>query len=228
MKMTLWTFPKWIILGLTAFLACIAIFILAMTNYTQGDVQLYQTLIQKQGIDDVDIPYKAKQQRVNLHKEILFTKGLDRLQMRLTGTYADLIVDHQEQQTDFLEHIYNVACDIQEEIYYQMPDGRKLSSSQEGQLSASDKPAQLIPMQVVRSIKADMATYNYSRDSLVAENVNIERYTAPGHKLVDASEQRTLLMRGTAQWAEFSLSEHGRSFNVYQLKAALYPPGGSK
>ena len=205
-----------------------------LTRVSPKEVQAYHHLIKKP--DDKSqqtSPYSSKQDRMKVQKDVLFTQGQDRLQLRLRAEDSQLVLDH-DQDTQIVEHMHGVIGVMQEQLYWLLPDGREVTLQSNGRLLLRNaNPAEeaswftkdlkgLIPMQIVRYLEADTASYHYKKDLFVADNVRISSYAVPGHELVEAIDPKKTLMNGTAKSVEFSLSGKDLNFKAHQLKATLF------
>jgi hypothetical protein len=179
-------------------------------------------------------PYIAKQQHRQTHKDIWYNQKGQRLHMSLHSADAELVLDHHDNTTEVVEHMYDVKCYMQEELYYMLPDGREVEYRTDGQLRlrrgdvnavilANNK--ELKPKQIIRYMEAANAAYYYNGDRFVADNVRISQFSAPGHTLVKSITGFKPIMSGLAKSAEFSLVGNDLNFTAHQLKARLHTTG---
>lgn len=166
-------------------------------------------------------PYVATQQHRQSHKDIWYTKEDQRMQLCLRSVDTELVLDHHDDNTELIEHMKDVTCYMQEELYYLLQDGHEVIKHQGGE----SQPEVGIPMQVIRYMKADTATYNYQTDHFFADNVQVSRYIIPGHQITFYLSDSTPLMHGIASSVEFSLVGNELNFTAHQLKATLHSPG---
>lgn len=190
-----------------------------LTEVDEESYQTYHDLMVNAGVKKEDLkatPYIIKQKRFNVQKDILFMEDEKRMQLKLNANEAELVFDHHDDQTDMVEQMRGVTCEMQEELFYQLPNGQR----------ATDDPSQknLKPMQTVRSMKASHGTYTYESDRFRANNVEIEKFTTPGHTLNSPLFDKKKLMSGLADLAEFSLDGKRIQFQANQLKATLHTP----
>lgn len=179
-------------------------------------------------------PYSAKQHRKNVQKEILFNQNEERLQIRLNSKEAILILDREEDSTEVIEKLKDVACLMQEELFYLLPDGRealkqpngKLLARQGSPVNASNWAELNTPgvkkMQQLRYMEADEATYYYKTDRFTASNVKISRFTAPEHRMPLLVKGLKPTMNGVAKSVEFTLSGGELNFKASNLRASFY------
>lgn len=230
------TFAVAIMLFLAFLFACVY----ALFSVNSSDEKAYRKLVESANPVNSDAkisPYTARQQRRGVQKDVLFTQGNDRLQMRLTSSDSVLVLDHQDNGTEILEKMQEVKCFMQEELYYLLPDGREALKQPNGKLlirhSDIKDPSSWIepnypgiqPMQHVRYMEADNATYYYKSDRCVADKVKLSRFTAPGHDLLHSVEGFKPSMTGIARKAEFSMAGKDLNFTAYQMKATFYEAG---
>lgn len=176
--------------------------------YTAEDLKEYESLVKStdpQETDENAQPYTSTQQHRTTHKDIWFSQGDQRLQLRLRSEDTRLVLEHHDRNIQVVEHMQGVTCFIQEKLYY---------------LTKED--GQRIPMQIVRYLEADNASYYYQADRFLAEQVHVMRVAMPGHTLTESLEGLTPFMTGVARSVEFGLSGTELNFTAYQLKATLY------
>jgi hypothetical protein len=178
--------------------------------------------------------YVAKQKRIGIQKDILFTEGEGRLQFRLTSTHSELVLDHHDEQNEIMENLHNIKCIMQEELYYLLPTGQEavklLNSKVLIRNADQEKPESWIPisspgikpMQIIRYIEAEEASYYYQSGKFVADQVKIFRYEVPGHTLIEPMKNNDLIMKGTAQSIEFSIMDKEINFKANQFKASFF------
>jgi hypothetical protein len=230
-------FPGMLVSSMVAFLILLGFLIHSMMSRSEQDVELYQKLVNSENpnrLDKMSPSYKAKQRRQSLQKEAFFNRKNERLQLRLTSSDAELVLDCHDGGTEVVEHMNNVRCCIQEELFYKLPDGHVALLQEDGRLLVkhgdprdlhswtTPQAEGVVPMQKIRVLEAASASYYYERDLFEAENVKISQYILTGHQLPDQPNDAKPIMRGTAQWVRFTLSE-GDYFKAHQLKARFYP-----
>lgn len=142
------------------------------------------------------------------------------------------MIDRQDAK-EMVEHMHHVTCYMQEEQYYLLPDGREAVRHHDGTLMTKGmngsklvENTQMIPMQIVRYLWAEDASYYYKKDRFIAKNVTLARFVAPGHALVQSIDTSDPLFFGTAQSVEFSLFKQDPRFIANKLKAAFQNVGG--
>lgn len=213
--------------------------VLSLFYNRSKDVEHYHQLMERADPGNSSTrssPYTAKQQRTKVRKNVLYTKGADRLQMLLTSEDTELVLDHHDEVTEVVENMFGITCYIQEELYYQLPDGRQATKQKEGELLirhadpkdpaswlVADTPG-LKPMQIIRYLEAETGAFYYKKDLFVADQVRLWRYALPGHSLVKPSDTAKPFMKGNAKSIEFSLFNNDINFKAEQLKATFYSP----
>ena len=180
-------------------------------------------------------PYVARQGRVDVRKDIFFTEKEGRVRFELLSADAELVFNQNEEKLQIIENMNDVQCYMQEELFFLLPDGREVSKTKEGLFYLKGKdPLQneahveteetlLQPMQLVRTLEAKRASYNYSTDLFVARHATIAQYLLPGHQFTGNTINAKQLMNGIAQKVEFSLAGETINFKAYQLKAQFHP-----
>lgn len=184
-----------------------------------------------QGETGIDT-YQSKQQRERVQKDAFYMQGPHRLRLRITADSAQIVIDHQEGSTQIIEHMNAVSCMMQEELYYVMPNGREALLQENGRLLirhadpqqevswADAKDAK--PMQVIRTMQAETASYYYKSELFLAEQALVSRYAVAGHNLPASLKNERPLMQGRAAQAQFSLNGKKPNFQASQFKASLF------
>lgn len=232
-------YPFITILSLLIFCGICTWSYIALTAYSPTDVEEYEALVKSTDpskSEDKSQSYTSTQQHRSTHKDIWFTQGGQRLQLRLRSQGTQLVLEHQENKTQIVEHMKGVTCCIQEELYYVLEDGREVRRKTDGSLvSRQHNPkdvesivdagnSTLKPMQVIRYLEADVASYYYQTDRFTAEQVHVSRIVIPGHELIESIKDYKPIMTGLARSVEFALVGNELNFTAYQLKATLYQP----
>lgn len=218
------------------FVAAVALCGYSLFYPTEKDAEEYRMLVQTANPTNSRepvAPYTAKQHREGIQKAILFSQGNDRLQLRIYSREADMVLEHQEMSNELVEQMQGVVCYMQEELFYLLPDGSEALMQSNGRLLAkhadpalssswyNKKGMGIVPMQRIRYMEADTATYHYKNDKLVANEVKINRYSLPGHALIESVEGLKPVMQGIAKQVEFSLMGKDLNFKAHHLKATF-------
>ena len=233
-------FVRILAINLVAFAAVFVFFMVSMTSPSSQQVEDYRQLMSRaenSRKESKTTPYNAKQERNGILKQVFFMEGPNRQQLRLFATDAQLVFDHRSNdQTEIVENMKNVKCLMQEELFYQLPDGREAVAQADGRLLikhadpkeadswlSKDAPG-LKPMQIVRYMEADRASYFYSTDKFVANQVNLSRHILPGHQMVLTIDKKSKpMMNGIAETVEFSMSGQ-LNFKATNMKASFRRP----
>lgn len=160
-------------------------------------------------------PYSIRQERKNVQKDILFIEDEKRMQLKIIASDAELVLDHHDNETEIVEQMRGVCCDMQEELYYLLPNGDKTNYAHDN--------LQLKEMQRVSRMRASHGTYHYKSDLFRAKNVEIEKFIASGHDFATLLSVKKL-MTGIADFAQFSLDGKRLEFQADKLKATLHAP----
>lgn len=181
-------------------------------------------------------PYVIKQQREGVAKDFFFVEKSkpERYQLRLLYSHSDIVLDRQEEQTEIVEKMKNVRSIMQEELYFVLPDGSEAFKQTNGKfmlrhnngtheiVDESKLDTEKVPMQIIRYLVADNATYHYKTNLFTANQVSLSRYKIPSHQLVDSIDGFTPLMVGLAEKVEFSLGGQSLNFKAYKFKATFF------
>ena len=185
-------------------------------SYDASDEQEYWTLMEESDptlSNAAATPYTAKQERQQLHKHMWTNSAAGNLELCIRSENAEFVLDRRDDSTDIIEHMHNVQCYMQEELFYLLPDGSEVMRQSDGGLVLRDSESSvritedginLTPMQIIRYMEADAASYYYKTDQLVAEQVTISCFAVPGHELVESLDNITPLMSGIASHRIYS------------------------
>lgn len=204
-------------------------------SFGVNERQAYQALMEKADPSKANStsPYIAKQQHNNVRKDIRTLKKGVPVQFQLFSQDTELILDHHDARTDVIEKMSKVACYMQEEKYYLLPDNKEVYRQPNGLLANGNgvflseaEEKTLRPVQVIQYLEADTASYYYQAEQLSAKKVKISRFLALGHDLGDSIEKLQPLMEGTADAIEFSLAKNETKFAATELTAILHDPKG--
>ncbi len=220
-------------------LACIIVaFGVVLLRPSEGAKADYRELMQKAKPISVGKlkkdPFIATHQRIGVCKDVFYLDGGQRLHMRVESDRGDIVYESDGSGLDIIEELMNVKCTMQEELFYVLPDGREVVCDSEGSYRfRNGKPysdrGQLQPMQLVRYIEAEKASYYITKDSLKAGKAEICRYRLPGHELCEVSVMGKLLMKGVADQIDVQLSDKGIQFHAKGLKGKIsFKLGGER
>lgn len=226
----------WASLGILAFAAawCAA----SVFTYYDSDKKAYRELVDAltaPGVKEnanLDHSTLVQQKRTNIRKEIFYLQGNIRLSVFLTAANSTLALDQQGKSPEIIEKLNQVTGYMQEELYYQLPDGREAFLQDNGRLLLRNGDPRkdhdwveypltsLIPLQSLRYFEADHATYFYKSNHLLTEQVKVSRFVLPGHILVPDVKGFKPVFTGVAQSAEIALAD--TQFKANQLKATYF------
>lgn len=233
---TFHSFP--LITGLTTVFIlalCIASYFFLFT-FNDKDVREYWDIMAESDPARVknaaETPYTAKQSRLSVHKHMWVNSCEGPLEISVRSEEAELVLDRKEASTEIIENMHNVQCYMQEELFYALPDGSEAVRNESGDLVLRNSDTRilenaptLVPMQIVRFIQADAASYSYKTDRLTAQDVAISRFSIPGHALTDSLDNITPLMTGVAESMECTLDGNDPQFKAHHFKAVLHHSG---
>lgn len=200
---------------------------------SERDVQGYNDLMLKaqssRVSNDKKDPFTATQYREGVVKDIYYHKG--EYLSRIICDDSRLVFDQQSGGMVILEHMENLTCTIQKELFYQTRDGQEVVIDGEGKKryrgksGSVDTSTVLFPMQTIRVVNADKATYHYHTKVLKAERPVIKEYRANGHYLPDNFESALLLMEGVADDVNVSFDQDEMTFHANRLKGRVFSKG---
>ncbi|MCE5317432.1 MAG: hypothetical protein LLG04_08770, partial [Parachlamydia sp.] len=173
-----------------------------------------------------------QQKRTGILKDIFYLQDHTRLSVHLTAANSTIELDQQKESPEIIEQLNEVTGFMQEELFYQLPDGREAFLQDNGRLllrngdPRKDKDwiefpfTSLMPMQSMRYFEADHATYYYKSNHLLTQQVKVFRYVIPGHEPVSNVEGFKPVFTGVAQSAEIALAD--TQFKASELKATYF------
>jgi len=198
------------------------------------DMKAYEELLRrgtaltKMGLENA--PYAFQQHREGVAKDYWMNQKGQRLHLRLKSSDSDLVLE----QSEIIEKMQNVICMMQEELYYLMPDGREVirhpsgrwllrnGDQEENGSWISAESRELKPMQVMRYMESDSATYHYRKDRFIADQARIKRFKMAGHQLPESIVELKPMMVGSAQSVELSLLGPEKKLKAHKLKATFF------
>jgi len=234
-------FASKVVVAIAGLCALMVLMVFRVSNVERFDEVAYEELVASSQAADFNhglTIFTGKQHRENVQKDIIFSEADGRRQMRLVSQTSDLVFTYGGGGDEVVEYLNGVSCDIQEELYYTLPDGREVKRHSGGQLSLrhaelEDPMAwidgttqELVPMQRVRHVEAGTATYHYRKDLFAADQVDLTRYFVPEHQLPELGEELLPMMQGHAQAVQFSVVGRQTVFQAYHLKMTLYSKEG--
>ena len=176
----------------------------------------------------------SQQSRQGVCKQLWFNNK-DPIFCQIKSADSELSFYFEDNQIKVVEKMGVVHCIVQEERFYLLPDGREAIQQEDGRLllrhASPDDPASwvdpsipgLTPMQLIRYMQADKATYDYASQLFVAEDVKLWKYKLEGHEPPSALEQTDFLMSGTARSVEFAFKGEKFDLQAHSLKATFDP-----
>lgn len=179
---------------------------------TSEDRLFYERLMENSTLEKAEsLINRSKQTRQEVSKKIWYQEE-GPLFVSIKSADSELFFFHQGGTIEVVEHLENVTCLMQEELYYLLPGGKKTHDPETGGQ----------PMQLIRFVEADKACYHYNTQLFLAEDVKISRYCVEGHTPVSSLKGAQLLMKGVAQRAEFTLQGDKLDFQAHRMKAEFF------
>ena len=195
--------------------------------YSDVNHEAYQNVIKVASQGEKDNRGTTKQQRQLVAKDIWFTREDVPLQLHLRSADSELVFEHEGKHSEIVEKMTDVICYVQEELFYLLDD-KEVIRDAEGKLVFRETPkiqvpeeAALKPVQRIRYIESDHATYYFHSGLLIAHEVNISQYVLPGHQLTLSIEGKVPTMKGRAESLEISLLSKGLTFNAKKMSATF-------
>lgn len=182
----------WIFVWLLLVLGCIGM----LYNFSSESKIAYQQLMNEgdQAGKGQEENGPAQQARHQVSKQILYQKGLQRMQVRLASDSSDLIYSKKEGK--FVERFKSLTCTMQEKMIH--------ASNVDESSQETSTPAETT-QQMVRQLKAGEALYSYKSGQLEAQEVEIAHFLLPGTQWPQSLDDAAPLFQGKAHTVELSL-----------------------
>lgn len=234
-------FRRTLILSGTLLLATTTLLIAYLIHITKADYTLYEEILydsdpskwSKQSAAEI-----GHQDRKLVDKQIWIQRDNERLFCRLKAASSQLRYSLSNENVGLVEDLNGVYGQIQEELFYRLPDGREALPGEGGRLLlrgsnplnpegyiSSETPG-LESWQQIHIFEADNATYTYKAKQLVAQNCTIKRYILPGHRIPEDLDHGELLMRGIAHTVSFTLEDENPLFHAQNMRTSIYSERG--
>jgi hypothetical protein len=187
-----------IVTSVLLMIACLALG-LAVFPTRKIDFLLFQELL-KSSSPETDSPFLSysEQKREGVSKHIWYQEN-NPLYIRIVSQESELFFFSQNNQMEVIEQLGNVVCLMQEDLYFEKEK----------------------PMQRVRYLEAESASYNYNTHLFVAEEAELWTFQLPGHELPKTVMGNTPILHATAQSVEFSLKGDQLNFLAHRMKARM-------
>lgn len=170
-------------------------------------------------------PFVAMHQKIGVCKDIFYMEKEQLLHMQIKSDRGDITFEHDGEGVDIVEKLAHVNCLMQEELYYLLDDGQEIIQDSLGNyFFRNGEPCSCIsslqPMQLVRSICAENASYFITKQMLVANQAEVVRYCLKGHDLSSHIDEK-VLMQGTADQVSLRFNGKGLQFSAKGLKGQV-------
>lgn len=213
--------------GIALALLCAGMF-LWLGRYTDEDVASYHTMLLEGTRSKSQVQKVSSQHsREDLQKDVYIEKPMGTFQFRLKSKDASLLLERVHGSTDVIEAMDDVTCWLQEDLMYRFPDGTVVST-QDASWAARQPEAvaqKATPIQKVVYLEADKATYDYEKETFVADDARLWRYIASGHTLTERVDKKGALISGVADHVTISLGTEGMAFKATGFKATIVLKG---
>jgi hypothetical protein len=200
---------------------------------SREDYEEYLQLMEKAKPAKSDVPtpqVASKQTRKQVQREFFWNTPTGRLQTLLRYDNSSFSSDKAEDRREVIENMQHLTGYMQEELYYQLKDGREVIPQDDNSwklrngdpyLPTAGEESSWKSMQVIRYFAADTADYYYNSNLLIANQVDLIRFKAPGHLLVTTRQGYKPLVQGVARAIECSFAEGKPNFKAIELKASF-------
>jgi hypothetical protein len=182
-------------------ICCVTIALLTLYIYPcrMKDYALYEELLKKGNQEKKEDLYPStKQVRGQVRKQVWY-QGATPLQIWIDSPESQLYFSKQKGQIEVIEHLGHVICIMQEELYF-----------------VDHKP-----MQKIRYLEAERASYNYNNHLFIAEEAKLWKYQMEGHSLPKQKPDLPSEIFATAESVAFSLQGEKLDFIAHHMRAAV-------
>ncbi|MCB1111434.1 MAG: hypothetical protein H7A37_01425 [Chlamydiales bacterium] len=157
--------------------------------------------------------YQACQHRVGIRKDLFIPTKTGIAGLEITSATSELVFSRDDDHHDMIEKLKGVCCLMQEQCFYRFPDGTD---------ALADGPG-AVPMQYIRMIEGDEATYSYTHNTLAADHASVKRFLLPGHRLLQIPDDAIPVLVGTADHVLVTITEgiinfSADNFNMQRLE----------
>jgi hypothetical protein len=178
-----------------------------MVRPSETDLVQYEEVLRKARPEEMTaaLHQPGQQERRVVYKDLWIVDGDERLHFQLACDTSTLEFDVEGSRSKIIEHMRGVKGIIQEKLY----------TDDKGQ-----------PMQELRYLVAEEASYDYHTNRFVAGEATLTRFRTTGHDMIDSTQGLEPIITGTARSAEFTLADGGIDFKAHHLKAKIYTQRG--
>ncbi len=148
-----------------------------------------------------DIVLNTYQHRDRISKQLLFLNEGERLEWRLRSDTSTFHLIRSKQDSKLTEHLENVFALLQERLY-----PMETGSSEH---------------QLIRTLEADHAIYDYSLHHLLADDVNLSTFSGPGNHIIARKDIWNPLMVGRAKRLQISRKNNIPIIHAEDFKGTL-------
>ncbi len=175
--------------------------------------------------------YFGKQIREHVTRDIYFTNvDGQRLMMRLRSKGTELIFDKKRGGQGLVEHIQGLKAMMQEQLYYQLKDGREILCLADGRWvnRLDQSPVTDInwegvkSKQVVRYLEADNGQFLEKSGEFSGKQVKLFKLSLLGHQCRDTFSCRNPLLEGVCDAVTFSFLNKQLNFSADGVHAVIH------
>ncbi len=197
---------------------------------TGKDLKGYRTLVESSQLNQEPIAKTTTHVRRDLQKDIYLNRSAWPEQFRLKSRDARILLVARGSHHHVVEHLEQVCCWYQEDLFYRFADGSTFSIRDPLGSSLIPVAAALHaePRQRLLYLEADLAVYNYQLQNFIAKDARLWRYELSGHQLDENVDKQRSLFSGVADQVDITFGERGVLFQADGFKASLNQSGSNK
>lgn len=202
----------------------------SLARVSEGDLKGYSKLVESSQPNQGPVAKTTTHVRRDLQKDLYFNRHAGTEQFRLKSGEARVMLVARGSHHHVVEHLEQVCCWYQEELFYRFADGSTLSTQEPlgGALAPVAVAFHAQPRQRLLYLEADLAVYNYQLQNFIAKDARLWRYELPGHQLEEQVDKAHALFSGVADQVDISFGDHGILFQAGGFKAILSPTESQK
>jgi len=209
-----------------------------LVHIREKDYERYESLISSSGVsqDQIKKNFVSHQLRERITKDFWYHDNEGEI-LRLSVQYdkSEITLSFDRGKPKILENMVNVTLVMQEDLYYLMPDGKRVIKDRNGEFyivennerkSLADEATSPQAYQKVRYMKGAEALYDYQRKIFYIEDASFRIFDLPGHEFVEDFNSEEPSVYGKARKIELNIGSDKVDFKAEYIKLEILDSGG--
>lgn len=169
-------------------------------HFEPSDMEELKQIVQESNghVREGGLTTYCQQLREGVEKELFHRENVTK-RISIKSRESELYLFKKEKDVEVIEELSHVVCVAQEKLFV----------SKEGK-----------PKQIVQTIEADRATYDYTTSILTAKDATLKKYELSGHALPPLPTQNPLMV-GKAKDVTITVKEDDYDVSVKGLRLVL-------